>query len=173
MTAAGLNRGRAAAAGPLPGTEDATGVSSICGRAGARTEVPETLGFAVGRVVALVDSGGYAERAVAPWEQVAPCRGRGPGGGRGTAGGGRAVFSGRVHGHHRARGEALLVHGGAGDRRARRSRWRGPWACGCCSPWAVRRRPGWWRSWAPPRWLPERTSWCQAPGNSPTAAGRT
>ena len=77
VTAAGLNRADVLQRqGHYPVPEDATDVFGleVSGTVlELGQEVPETLGFAVGdRVVALVDSGGYAERAVAPWEQVLP-----------------------------------------------------------------------------------------------------
>lgn len=120
VTAAGLNRADVLQRqGHYPVPEDATDVFGleVSGTVlELGQEVPETLGFAVGdRVVALVDSGGYAERAVAPWEQVLPLpEGVDPVAAAGLPEVAATVFSNVFMAAAAREGETLLVHGGAG-----------------------------------------------------------
>ena len=120
VTAAGLNRADVLQRnGNYPVPPDATDifgleVSGTVVELGA--DVPEAAGLAVGDgVVALVDSGGYAERVVAPWRQVLPRPdGVDPVAAAGLPEVAATVFSNVFMAAAAREGETLLVHGGAG-----------------------------------------------------------
>ncbi|RKQ33636.1 NAD(P)H-quinone oxidoreductase [Kocuria tytonis] len=120
VTAAGLNRADVLQRqGNYPVPPDATDVFGleVSGTVTALGQnVPETAGFGVGdRVVALVDSGGYAERVVAPWQQVLPLpEGVDPVAAAGLPEVAATVFSNVFMAAAAREGETLLVHGGAG-----------------------------------------------------------
>lgn len=79
-------------------------------------DVPADAGLSVGDpVVALVDSGGYAERVLAPWQQVLPLpEGVDPVAAAGLPEVAATVFSNVFMAAAAREGETLLVHGGAG-----------------------------------------------------------
>lgn len=79
-------------------------------------DVPADAGLSVGDpVVALVDSGGYAERVLAPWPQVLPLpEGVDPVAAAGLPEVAATVFSNVFMAAAAREGETLLVHGGAG-----------------------------------------------------------
>lgn len=79
-------------------------------------DVPADAGLSVGDpVVALVDSGGYAERVLAPWSQVLPLpEGVDPVAAAGLPEVAATVFSNVFMAAAAREGETLLVHGGAG-----------------------------------------------------------
>lgn len=79
-------------------------------------DVPADAGLSVGDpVVALVDSGGYAERVLAPWSQVLPLpEGVEPVAAAGLPEVAATVFSNVFMAAAAREGETLLVHGGAG-----------------------------------------------------------
>ncbi|WP_058955592.1 NAD(P)H-quinone oxidoreductase [Kocuria rhizophila] len=79
-------------------------------------DVPVDAGLSVGDpVVALVDSGGYAERVLAPWPQVLPLpEGVDPVAAAGLPEVAATVFSNVFMAAAAREGETLLVHGGAG-----------------------------------------------------------
>lgn len=120
VTAAGINRAdvlqRQGNYPVPPGATDVFGleVSGTVTALGA--DVPDAAGLAVGdSVVALVDSGGYAERVVAPWPQVLPLPdGVDPVAAAGLPEVAATVFSNVFMAAAAREGETLLVHGGAG-----------------------------------------------------------
>ena len=120
VTAAGLNRADVMQReGHYPVPADATDVFGleVSGTVLALGEqVPQRPGLAVGDpVVALVDSGGYAERVVAPWQQVlALPDGVDPVAAAGLPEVAATVFSNVFMAASAREGETLLVHGGAG-----------------------------------------------------------
>ena len=79
-------------------------------------DVPADAGLSVGDpVVALVDSGGYAERVLAPWSQALPLpEGVEPVAAAGLPEVAATVFSNVFMAAAAREGETLLVHGGAG-----------------------------------------------------------
>ncbi|RLZ03306.1 NAD(P)H-quinone oxidoreductase [Kocuria tytonicola] len=120
VTAAGLNRADVLQRqGHYPVPPEATDVFGleVSGTVLALGEqVPDRPGLAVGDpVVALVDSGGYAERVVAPWQQVLPLPdGVDPVEAAGLPEVAATVFSNVFMAASAREGETLLVHGGAG-----------------------------------------------------------
>jgi len=120
VTAAGLNRAdvlQREGNYPVPeGATDVFGLEVSGTVVELGDEVPDTAGLAVGdTVVALLDSGGYAERAVAPWPQVLPLpEGVDPVAAAGLPEVAATVFSNVFMSAAAREGETLLVHGGAG-----------------------------------------------------------
>ena len=120
VTAAGLNRADVLQRqGHYPVPPDATDVFGleVSGTVLELGEdVPADAGLSVGDpVVALVDSGGYAERVLAPWPQVLPLpEGVDPVAAAGLPEVAATVFSNVFMAAAAREGETLLVHGGAG-----------------------------------------------------------
>ncbi|MGX0887545.1 putative PIG3 family NAD(P)H quinone oxidoreductase [Kocuria rhizophila] len=120
VAAAGLNRADVLQRqGHYPVPPDATDVFGleVSGTVLEMGEdVPADAGLSVGDpVVALVDSGGYAERVLAPWSQVLPLpEGVDPVAAAGLPEVAATVFSNVFMAAAAREGETLLVHGGAG-----------------------------------------------------------
>ncbi|CAL8896643.1 NAD(P)H quinone oxidoreductase [Kocuria varians] len=120
VTAAGLNRAdvlqRQGHYAVPPEASDVFGLEVSGTVLEIGDEVPDSAGLSVGDpVVALVDSGGYAERVVAPWRQVLPLPdGVDPVAAAGLPEVAATVFSNVFMAASAREGETLLVHGGAG-----------------------------------------------------------
>ncbi|MDO4919243.1 NAD(P)H-quinone oxidoreductase [Kocuria sp.] len=120
VTAAGLNRAdvlqREGNYPVPPGATDVFGLEVSGTVLELGKDVPEDAGLAVGDpVVALLDSGGYTERVVAPWRQVLPLpEGVDPVAAAGLPEVAATVFSNVFMAAAAREGETLLVHGGAG-----------------------------------------------------------
>lgn len=120
VAAAGINRAdvlqRQGNYAVPPNASDVFGLEVSGTIADLGSEVPAEAGLTVGdKVVALVDSGGYAEKVVAPWPQVLPA----PEGmdlieAAGLPEVAATVFSNVFMAAAAREGETLLVHGGAG-----------------------------------------------------------
>lgn len=120
VAAAGINRAdvlqRQGNYAVPPNASDVFGLEVSGTIAEIGSEVPAEAGLTVGdKVVALVDSGGYAEKVVAPWPQVLPA----PEGmdlfeAAGLPEVAATVFSNVFMAAAAREGETLLVHGGAG-----------------------------------------------------------